>query len=128
MRKLMSIQSLCVVLIVVSTNSLTAQRKQDAPYGPPSWVVDAWISGGSPVAPIDGPPAWVVEAWESGEHPRVAGKGKSFGPPAWVAARHKRAAELGLPRPPSEVIEAWKNGNGADLLGPPDFVWDLLGM
>ncbi len=91
--------------------------------GPPSWVVDAWEAGTTPVVPEVGPPAWVVEAWRTGERPV-----RQAGPPPRVAARHRRAQELGLPGPPPEVLKAWENGYGSELPGPPEFVLELLGF
>lgn len=117
-----------LLMLALATGAITlstdanAQEKPDN-AGPPVWVVDAWVSGVSPVAPVSGPPAWVVEAWQNGEMPQ-----RPLGPPAWVAARHEIAKELGLPGPPPEVLEAWKNGEGNDLPGPPSFVLDILGL
>ena len=128
MRNVKTLLGLGIVAVLVSSATLAfAQRPKEAgksPQGPPDFVLEAWESGEAPVPPQDGPPTWVVEAWESGERPRAGG----FGPPAWVVERHRMAAELGLPGPPPAVIEAWENGEGFDLPGPPEFVWEILGL
>lgn len=122
-------RSQCLLIVTALTigvfNIPTDTFAQDRPAqtGPPTWVVEAWQSGAEPVAPKNGPPAWVIEAWKSGERSQ-----RRFGPPRWIAARHRRALELGLPGPPAEVISAWGNGEGKSFPGPPDFVLEILGF
>lgn len=115
-------QIACSVALVVLTvaTSTQAQAGDTAPhFGPPQEVIAAWQSGEGYLLP--GPPAWVIEM-RHGKAQEAGGK------PPWIAARHARAAELGLSGPPSEVIEAWQNGEGDSLPGPPDFVHGIREM
>ena len=122
----------CVMAAVVVTTvfavippDANAQQALDvaSESGPPAWVITAWETSESPVVPESGPPAWVVEAWQNGERPQ-----RPAGPPPWIASRHAIARQLGLPGPPPEVIDAWQNGDGADLPGPPEFVFEWFGF
>jgi hypothetical protein len=111
--------SLALVLLTVATTTQAQENDTERPFGPPPEVIAAWESGEGHLLP--GPPAWVIEM-------RYGKAQEAGGMPPWVAARHARAAELGLPGPPTEVIEAWQKGEGESLPGPPDFVLDVLEM
>ena len=119
-----TVLALVAGIAAISADANAGERPVEAGTSvPPLWVLEALESGEAPVVPKNGPPAWVVEAWQNGERPQ-----RPAGPPPWIASRHAIARQLGLPGPPPEVIDAWQNGDGADLPGPPEFVFEWFGF
>lgn len=111
--------SLALVVLTLTTTTQAQENETERSFGPPADVMAAWENGEGYLLP--GPPEWVIEM-------RNGNSQEAGGMPPWVAARHARAVEPGLPGPPPEVMEAWRNREGESLTGPPDFVFDILEM
>ncbi|MCA9130290.1 MAG: hypothetical protein KDB22_24550 [Planctomycetales bacterium] len=119
------IAMMVAVALLATTGTAQAQenegeRPTGRSFGPPAEVVAAWENGQGDLLP--GPPAWVIEMRMGASEDA----GRSM--PPWIAARHARAAEVGLLGPPAEAIEAWQNGEGDSLPGPPSFVREFFAM
>lgn len=126
------IATMFALALLATTGTARAQdnegeRPSSPTFGPPAEVIAAWENGQGDLLP--GPPAWVLEMRKGASQVRFgASEDAGSAMPPWIAARHARAAEFGLPGPPAEAIEAWQNGEGDSLPGPPSFVREFFAM
>lgn len=112
--------ALLAAIGTVQAQENEGERPTGGSFGPPVEVVAAWENGQGGLLP--GPPSWVFEMRKG------ASEDDGSAMPPWIAARHARAAEVGLPGPPAEAVEAWQSGQGDVLPGPPAFVREFFAM